>query len=219
MNAPVWLNKLERKFGKYAIPGLMNIMIMGMAIIFIMDNIVGPMAGKVPLAPYIVFSRDAILSGQIWRLITFVFDPMELSPFFLIFTLYFYWLIGTVMENQWGTFRFNIFYFCGVIGTIIGGFITGYTSNTFLTLSLFIAFAAIAPDFQLMLFFFIPVKIKYLAMFDGVILLISFFSLGLSGKIAIVMSLINLLIFFGKYFIDMFKMKIHHWKYKLKNRK
>ena len=62
MNAPVWLNKLERKFGKYAIPGLMNIMIMGMAIVFIMDNIVGPMAGKVPLAPYLLFSRDAILS-------------------------------------------------------------------------------------------------------------------------------------------------------------
>lgn len=219
MNTPKWLNRLERKFGRHSISGLMNIVLTGMVIVFIMDEIVCPASGKMPLTPLIQFSRDAILHGQIWRLVTFIFDPADFSPFFLIFTLYFYWLMGQVMENQWGTFRFNIFFFSGMLGAIISGLITGYTDNQLLLQSMFLAFAAIAPNFQILLFFFIPIKIKYIAMFETVLLILSFILSGLSGKITIIMCLINLFIFFGKDFTDIVKMRIHHWKYKIKNKR
>lgn len=219
MKCEKMFNKLERKFGKFAISGLMNIIITGMAIIYIMDIFICPMSGKAALSPLIIFSRDAILQGQIWRILSFIFIPFSTNAFFMIFTFYFYWLIGKVMERNWGTFKFNFFYLCGIIGTVIGGFITGWATNSFLTFSLFIAFAIIAPDFEILLFFLIPVKIKYIAMFDAVFMIISFFSSGLPGKVAILMSLLNLIIFFGDDFINMMKMKIHHWKYKISNRK
>ena len=219
MKCEKMFNKLERKFGKFAISGLMNIIITGMAIIYIMDIFICPMSGKAALSPLIIFSRDAILQGQIWRILSFVFIPFSTNAFFMIFTFYFYWLIGKVMERNWGTFKFNFFYLCGIIGTVIGGFITDWSTNSFLTFSLFIAFAIIAPDFEILLFFLIPVKIKYIAMFDAVFMIISFFSSGLPGKVAILMSLLNLIIFFGDDFINMMKMKIHHWKYKISNRK
>ncbi len=216
MKLEKWLYKLEWKYGKYAVHGLMNIIITGMVIVYVMDNFICPMAGKEAISPLIVFSRDAIMHGQVWRIISFIFIPFQTTPIFLIFTFYFYWLIGQIMESNWGTFKFNIFYLSGIIGTIIGGFITGFTSNYFLTFSLFIAFALIAPDFQMLLFFFIPIKIKYLAMLDAVFMIISFFYSGLPGKVAIIMSLINLAIFFGGDFRQRMKMKIHHWKYKIK---
>lgn len=219
MNTEKWLNNLERKFGRHSISGLMNIVLTGMVIVFIMDNIVLPASGKMPLTPMIIFSRDKILQGQIWRLLTFIFEPADFSPLFLIFTLYFYWLMGQVMENQWGTFRFNIFFFSGMLGSIISGLITGYTNNQLLLQSMFLAFAIIAPNMQILLFFFIPVKIKYIAMFEAALLIISFIMSGLPGKITIIMSLINLFIFFGNDFIQISKMKIHHWKYKINNRR
>ena len=219
MNTEKWLNKLERKFGRYAVPGIMNILITGMVIVYIWDAIISPASGKFPLSPLISFSRDLILEGQVWRIVSFIFEPIATTPFFLIFTFYFYWLIGQVMENQWGVFRFNIFMLSGFIGSVIGGFITGGTSNSLIILSMFLAFAVIAPDFQIMLFFIIPVKIKYIAYLDAAFLLVSLIFSDFVGKIAILISLINLMIFFGEDFINLLKMRIHHWKYKIKNRK
>lgn len=214
-----WLNSLERRIGKFSVPGLMNIIITGMVIVWIMDEIICPVSGKIPLSYFISFNKYSIMHGQVWRLVTFIFDPITRSPFWMIFTFYFYWLIGQVLERQWGVFRFNFFYFTGVIGAVIGGFITGYATNTFLTMSLFLAFAVIAPDFEMLLFFIIPVKIKYLAMLDGLLLAWMFITGGPGDKILIVFSLINFFIFFGDGFIEMMKYRIHHWKYKFKNRK
>ena len=84
---------------------------------------------------------------------------------------------------------------------------------------MFLAFAVIAPDFQIMLFFIIPVKIKYIAYLDAAFLLVSLILSDFVGKIAILISLINLMIFFGENFISLLKMKIHHWKYKIKNKR
>lgn len=214
-----WLNKLERKFGRFAVPNLMNIIIMGMAIVFVMDMFVSPMTGKTPLSVLIYFDRDAIFHGQIWRLLSFVFLPVDTSPFFVIFTLYFYWLIGSTLEGYWGSFKFNVYYIFGIIGTIISGLITGFADNYYINMSLFIAFAMIMPNFQILLFFFIPIKIKYVAMFDAALMLLLFIVSDLSGKLAIAVSIINLLIFFGGDIFNSIKMRIRHIKYKISNRR
>lgn len=209
-----FLNKLERKFGKYAVPNLMTILVFGMALVFLLDTFTAANPDYTAgLSSILYFDRDLILQGQIWRLVTFLFLPPDSSLLFAIFALYFYWLIGTSLDRQWGSFRFNVYYLIGAIGTMIGGIITGSTTNTFLNLSLFLAFAVMFPDFEVLLFFFIPVKMKFLALLDGALLLFELIFSPLPYQIAILASVLNFILFFGKDFYQRIRMFIRRKKY------
>ena len=116
-----------------------------------------------------------ILKGQVWRLVTFIIEPPDTSIIFIIFSLYLYYMIGSSLERTWGSFRFNVYFFMGMILHIIAAFLIyiiwgiDFPLNTYyLNMSLFLAFAATYPDMQLMLFFIIPIKIKWLAIIDAV---------------------------------------------------
>ncbi len=190
-----WINQLERKYRRYAISNLMTIIIGGMSVVFLLDMLFGPYTG-VSVSGLLSFRKGAILRGQIWRLITFVFIPPTSNPVTLIVSLYFYWMIGSALESRWGSFRFNLYYLCGILGSILSAMLTGYATNTYLNMSLFLGFALMYPDYQVNVFFFLPVKMKFLAMIDAIGLLIAFFQTGLSGKIALVAALANVLLFF-----------------------
>ena len=193
-----WLNKLERKFGKYAIHNLMYYIVILYAVgVFV--NIVNPYFYSMHLS----LNAERILHGEVWRLITFMIKPPDSSLIFVIFALYLYYMIGTNLERQWGAFRFNIYFFTGIIGTIAAAFvlyaITGYSyalDTNYLNMSLFFAFAATYPDYQILLFFIIPIKMKYLAMLDGLYYIVAFFTGGIAVKVAIVLSLANFIIYF-----------------------
>ena len=167
MNTLQWLNKLERKCGKFAIPNLMNIIIFGMAIVFAADLFINP-SYEYNLSSLLYFDLERILAGEVWRVITFVFLPPSNSPIFILFALYFYWMIGAGLERQWGSFKFNVFYFAGVILNIVSGCITGYATNDYLNMTLFFAFAMLYPNFQILLFFFIPFLIIFKISFADV---------------------------------------------------
>lgn len=189
------LNKLERKFGKYAIKGLMIYIVALNLVVYLMSFIDPTLSyiNKLDLIPQLV------LKGEIWRLITFIFIPPTFSMIWILFTLYFYYMIGSGLEREWRSFKFNIYYFLGIIGTIIGAFISGFgITGFYLNLSLFLAFAYIYPNFQILLFFILPVKMKYLAWLDVLFLGWSFFTGSIDMKLAIVAALLNFLIFFGK---------------------
>ena len=117
-----------------------------------------------------LFSRhaDAVPAGlgQIWRFLTFLFLPSSSSPLWVLLNLYFYCLLGNALEKEWGTFRLNLFYLSGILGSVLAALVTGYGVNRYLNLSLFLAFAALYPNFELLLFFVVPVKAKYLAVID-----------------------------------------------------
>ena len=185
-----------------------------MAAVYLFDLFFYPV-NHISLSSLLAFDRSAILRGQIWRIVTFVFIPPNSSPFFIFLSLYFYWLIGSSLENQWGAFRFNVFYLCGVIGTMLFGFITGYATNYYLNLSLFFAFALIFPDFQLMLFFILPVKVKYLALLDAIGFLWMLLTAGWPQKIALLVAVGNILLFFWKDF----KNNIINWYRRYKFRR
>ena len=209
------INKLERKYGRYAIENLMKIIVVGMGLVYAVDLISAPMnRGVGTLSQFFAFSRLLILRGQIWRLITFVFVPPASSPLFILITLYFYWLIGQYLEQYWGAFRFNLYYLSGMLGAIIAGFITGTSTNYYLNLSLFLAFAAYQPDLEVLLFFILPVKIKWLALIALASLTYMLFTSPWSGKLALIMSLINLILFFGPELIQEFKnlRRRYEWK-------
>ncbi len=212
------LNKLERKFGQYAIPNLMTIMVFGMALVFLIDTFIAANPDyEYYLSDLLYFNKDLILQGEAWRVITFLFLPGDYSPLWIVFTLYFDWLVGKSLENEWGSFRFNVFYFLGAVGSILGGIITGWATNGYLNASLFLAFATLFPDFEILIFFILPVKVKYLGMLSAAALLYSLIVYPLPYKIAILISLINFLLFFGKDFYQRIRMFIRRKKYQKQN--
>lgn len=132
------LSRGERRFGRYfGIPKLMMILCIGMGVTYVADYLLA--AYNISLSYYLMFDREAIFHGQIWRLVSFIFMPPSSSPVFLLISLMFYWYLGTSLQNTWGTFRFTVYYLCGMLGAILAGLITGYATNTYLNLSLFLA--------------------------------------------------------------------------------
>ncbi len=196
-----WLNKLERKFGKYAIHNLILLLTVSMACVVVLDLYAAASHATFSITSYLAFDRDLILQGQIWRLISFVIMPPAASIIFIIFVLYMFYLFGKSLEDHWGSFKLNVYYLIGIIGTIIGGFITGSATNLYINLSLFLAFAVIYPDYKIMVFFVLPVKVKYLAYIDAGFFVFSLILFPVDSKVACVFSIINFLLFFGPEFI------------------
>jgi hypothetical protein len=148
------------------------------------------------LSQWLYFDRSLILQGQVWRVISFVAVPDQSNPFFMLLFMYVYYSLAREIESNWGGFFFNLFYLFGVIGTIIGGFITGYASIVYINLSIFLAYAALFPHAVFLLFFIIPVKAKWLAIIYLIFLGISLILGDFATKIAILFSMGNIILFF-----------------------
>ena len=190
-----FIRRAQYKFGRYAVSNLMAIICAGQLGVYLCEMMFPALNLSYMLACY----RSEIFSGQVWRLFTCFFLPPSAGIIFIAFVLYFYYMVGGALENEWGSFRFDLFYLTGMIGVWISMLITGYGSSYYLNLSLFLAFAILYPDYQFLLFFIIPVKSKWLALADLVMLVLSFcFTPGWSAKIAIILSLGNIILFFGR---------------------
>ena len=207
------LNRLDRKFGRYAIRNLMLIIVIGTALVWALDYIVW-MRAEQSIVSWLWFDKQKILQGEVWRVVTFIFLPQSDSILYLALGLYFDWLIGNALESEWGALRFNLFYLCGILGAILSGFIGGIATNYYLNLSLFLAFAIIIPDFQVLLFFFIPIKVKYLAILDAIMFVLMFIVSGWTGRLVLIMALLNVLLFFGAELFRRIKRFIRRKKYK-----
>lgn len=166
-----WFAKFEKKFSKYAIKNLMFYIIVLYAIGFVMNTFFNGLYDA-----YFSLDFAMIFKGQVWRLFTFILQPPSNSIIFVVFVLYFYYLIGSVLERIWGSFRFNVYFFTGVILNILASLIiyliwglSFKLSTNYINLALFMAFAMEQPDMEVLLFFIIPIKIKWMAILDAVI--------------------------------------------------
>lgn len=163
------LNKLERKFGKYAITNLMFYIVILYIVGFVL-NLVSPAF----YASYLSLNMAAVLQGQVWRLITFIIQPPNTNLIFVIFTLYLYYMIGRQLEYAWGAFRFNFYYFMGVLFHIVAALLAYFVfeislpmGTYYLNMSLFFAYAALYPNQQFYLMGILPIKVKWLAWIDA----------------------------------------------------
>ncbi len=189
-----FLDRLQRKFGKFAIPNLMLYIVFANAAVFILE-----LLDPTPLSYLLMLIPDRVFAGEVWRVITFIMIPPTDSVIFIIFVLYFYYLIGNTLEQTWGSFKFNVFYFTGVVMLIATSLIFGITaSSTYLNMTLFFAFARLHPEFQVRIYFILPVKIKYLAYFSAGLLVFQFIIGGVSTKISVLAGVTNFFLFFGK---------------------
>ena len=192
-----WLNKLDRKFGKHYIHNLMGIIIAGSAAVFLVDTVFG-----IGLIDMLALVPSRVMKGEVWRLVTFVFAMPGMSLIFAVFTLYFYYMAGNALENVWGGFKFNVYYLVGMITTIAVSFLTGMpATGTAINLSLFLAYAKIYPDVELLVFFILPIKIKILGYLNWAIILLYALKYLIAGSIGgVILTLVpivNYLLFFA----------------------
>lgn len=186
------LARLERTFlGRLAIERLTTFIVGGMAITYVLCLVRPGFVDHLILVPQLVPSQP-------WRLVTFLFLPPPTSMIWVLLSLYFTWLIGSNLEQEWGPLKFNLFYLLGAVGTAAAGFITGVPqTNYFLNLSLFFAFATLFPDYEIRLFFVLPVKVKWLAILSAAYVLYKFVLGGIGMKVAIGVVFGNYLLFFA----------------------
>lgn len=202
-----FFSKMERKFGKYAIRNLTKYIIITYIIGYVLQ-----LLGRVgvPVLGYLMLDPGLILRGQIWRLVSWVLIPPGRLDLFTIIMLLCYYQLGTALEQTWGRFRYNAYIFFGLLMTIVGAFILyavmvdtftilGYGtqfSTFYVSLSIFLGFALTYPDMRMMLYFLIPIKIKYLAILDVVFLAVSMYQGDWATRVVIICSLMNVIVFF-----------------------
>lgn len=196
------LNKLERKFGKYAIPNLSLWIIACYLIGYLLQLTLPEIFNYMLLEPYEIFHN-----GQIWRIITWLFMPPESLSLFTMIMLFFYYSIGNSLEQTWGTFRFNLFIFSGIVATIVAViimyFVTGQlrgfgyiVSTYYINQSILLAYATTFPNMQILLYFVIPIKIKWLGYAYVALIVHQFLSVGYIQKVIILASFLNVIVFF-----------------------
>ena len=196
-----WLDKMERRFGRYAIRNLTMYLLAGYAIGYLLSFTMPQ------LLTYFTLEPALILKGQVWRLLSWVIIPPNDNIIFVIFMMLLYYSLCNTLESYWGAFRYNVYIFSGILFTVIGAFIvngliggiTGFGSlysTYYINMSIFLACASIMPDYQLLLYGIIPIKMKWLAILDVVLLAVDAVQGGLIIRIVIIASLLNFIIFF-----------------------
>ena len=212
-----WLDRFCYKHPRLSIPGLMRYIVIGNVLVFLLDLF---SSGGAALGTGLFsFNANAILHGQVWRVITFIFVPYtSRNLFLLLLTLYFYYFIGTALEREWGANKFTIFYFFGVILNILIGFLVGTASMYYVNMSMFFAFATLYPDLQFLLFFIIPVKAKWLAWIDGAYFAIAVVRFLIAGQFLYalipIVAVLNYLLFFASDIGG----KVSYWKGRAKQK-
>ncbi len=207
-----FLQRMERKFGKYAIRHLTMYIIMTYAAGYILSMMQSAGGSYGGITRLLMLSPSLILRGQIWRLVSWLLIPPSSLSIFTIIMLFCYYQLGTLLERTWGDFLYNVYIFFGLIMTVVGAFLLFFITGNdygpmfttyYVSLSIFLGFAMTFPDQQLLFMFIIPIKIKYLAVIDLIYLayeIITYFrygaAYGLPVLVMILCSLASTILFF-----------------------
>jgi len=193
-----FLNKFERIFGRFAIPGLSLYLVLAQVACWMLA-----VSGRLD-PERIALLPSAVFDGEVWRLVTFLFFPPSLSTgfgsvVFMGFAWYLFYLMGTALEGYWGAFRYNCFIGLGWLLTAAAACATpySYASNLFLGGSVFLAFAFLNPDFEMLIFFILPIQIKWLALIQWIWYGYMFVVGAWSTRLMVLASVGNFLVFFA----------------------
>ena len=188
------IDYLDRKIGRYAIPNLTIYLIAGQSFFYVM-YLTGQLDRN---ATYL--SADLLMSGEWWRIFTLPFDPPRQSPIFTLFAWYFFYMLGSTLEEHWGAFRYNAYLLLGAAITVAVSFLVpGYpVSNGFLAGSVFLAFATLFPEYQILLFFVLPVRMKWLALLTWLGYAYQFVFGDWATRLLVLAAITNFLIFFAR---------------------
>ena len=187
-----FLDKLERRLGFIAIPGLVRAIVTLNVLVFILVYL------NKGFDSYLALDVARIGAGEVWRLVTYIFVPQMSHPLLVLIALWFLWFIGDGLERAWGAFRLTLYFLVGMIGTTVAAVLSNSQfSNQMLFTTLFFAFAHFYPDEIIYVFFILPLKIKWIAWVYAAFLLLAFVTQSNSYRLALIAALSNYLIFFG----------------------
>ena len=208
------MSSFEKKFGRYAISNLSLILVALYAVGYVIEMFAPNLAYYMTLNPW------AVVHGQVWRLFTWLLIPPPSSNMlFTVIMLFFYYSIGTSLERVWGDYKYNVFIFRGILmtlassllwmvfvlavygrgfsGEMLNGYFTSYAfgfSTYYINMSIFLAYALTFPEAQVLLFFLIPIKVKWLGFIDAAYLIYEMIAGSGSYRFAIAAALLNVVI-------------------------
>ena len=197
------VDKFCYRHPNFGIPKLMLILCIGTALVYLISL----MDTTGTFQTFLYFYPSKILHGEIWRLISWLILP-DASSLWLLIALYFYYFIGNTLEGAWGAGRFTAFYFLGVIFNVIMGFAVYFIGHVtilldpyYLNMSMFFAFATLFPEQRVLFLFFIPIKVKWLAIVDAVMIFLPAIVRAVTGSWLVALlpltAIINYLVFCG----------------------
>ena len=206
----------KRKYGRFGIPNLTNILVGGQILVLAIELFVNR-----TVTAWLALSRFFLLQGQVWRVVSFVFIPFSGGSILsVVLGIYFTWFVGTALEREWGDFRYTVYLLSGMLGTVLACLVTGLTASTYcLSLSLLLAFAMLYPEVQLLLFFVIPIRVKYFGLFAAVMWVLSFLGAPPLQKLSLLLSMANVWLFFGPMAYRSIRAWIRREQWKRKNRR
>jgi hypothetical protein len=187
-----FLARLERRFGKLAIPRLPFIIAVVSAVVYALGMMRPGFIERLLLIPQLV------AAGEVWRLITWVFVPPPVgSILWVAIAILFYANLGTTLEHEWGAFKLNVYYLVGILGTVAASMALGLPmTSEYLHATVLFAFATLFPDVQFLLFFIIPLRAKWSALISAGFIAYAAFRGSTGDRIAIAIAIGNYLLFF-----------------------
>jgi membrane associated rhomboid family serine protease len=212
--SPRWLDRLERVLGWLAIPNIAVIFVTLQALGFLMLSSDPIWLTRLALVP------EMVSAGEYWRLVTFLALPVSMSLLWVIFSLWFLYFILNMIENEWGAFKTTLYVLVSILVTIAFSFAFDYPITTVSDFqsTLFLAAASLFPEFEIRLYFAIPVKMKWMAWLSIAFLLYKFFNSGTLGKLYLIAIYSNYLIFFGPAMLGQVKQWVRRENFKRKMR-
>jgi hypothetical protein len=200
------LARLERRFGRLAIPNLILVIVGGMGIAWLLSLL------RPEFQSLLILDVDAVRRGEVWRLVTFLFLPpfppnpasLQWSLLWAALDLYFVWWVGSSLEQHWGSFKFNLYYGLGAIATVVAAVLFGPMTNFWLNGSLLFAFATLFPDVQVYVFGILPIRVKWLGILAAVTLAGVFAMGDWRVRAEIASSVVAYSVFFGGHWYGVF---------------
>lgn len=177
------IDRFCAKHPRFGIPNLMKVIVFAQIAVFAMD-LLCQMILDMSWLYYLEFMPLNIFRGEVWRLVTWIVVPNSYNVFYLLLGCYFYYWIASMLEREWGTAKFNLFYFGGALLSVVLGLLLGWAQleltytyvvmdlSYYLNLSIFLILATIFGEMRVLLFFVVPIKMKWLAIIDVVFIVV-----------------------------------------------
>ena len=184
----------EQRFGRFPLSNITYYLIIGQVISFILIHVF-PW-----IEPLLLLRGYLVLTGQWWRLFTMLFMPLSLSPVWVVLDWYLMYIFGAALEQTWGAFYYAVYVLLAYCMTVVGALLFPSIpfGNGYIFGSIFLAFAYLYPDFRLMIFFIIPVKVKWLGWLAWIGMIGSFVFGDMTARLLSGVATLNFFLFFGK---------------------